>query len=86
MRPKIISFSSISSPQPKPHPKGGGEYKQMCRSMSICMVCMISMFIYMFLCDYGVESSQKVLKTEVCIRMYEKSIEHIITHKSFLEK
>ena len=37
----------------------GGEYKQMCRSMSICMLCVISMFIYMFLCDYGVGSSQK---------------------------
>ena len=40
----------------------GGEYKQMCRSMSICMLCVISMLIYMFLCDCGVGSSQKELK------------------------
>jgi len=58
----------------------------MCRSMSICMLCMISMLIYMFICDYGVETSQKVLKIEICIRMYETSVKHIITHKSFLEK
>ena len=50
------------------------------------MLCMISMLIYMFICDYGVETSQKVLKIEICIRMYETSVKHINTHKSFVEK
>ena len=64
----------------------GGEYKQMCRSMSICMLCVISMLVYMFLCDCGVGSSQKDLKTEIYIKLYEISINYIISHKSILEK
>ena len=57
----------------------------MCRSMSICMLCVISMFIYMFLCDYGVGSSPKELKTEFYIMLNEISMNHVISYKSTLE-
>lgn len=52
---------------------GGGEYKQMCRSIIMCMPCMISMFIYILLCVYGVETSQKDTKIEICVMMHETS-------------
>ena len=50
------------------------------------MPCMISMLICVFLCDYDVGSSHKLLKIEIYVMLDDTSINYIITYQVFQEK
>ena len=64
----------------------GGNTSESVDLYVFCMSCMISMLICVFLCDYDVGSSHKLLKIEIYFMLNDTSINFIITYKVFQEK